>query len=167
MTRLLPFFFCLILAAACAPAPKPAPVKTQLEIREFQTRNYNEADMRLVMKSVLNVLQDDGYTVRNVALDLGFLTATKEIDIENPSDRFWSNFVSKSEEARWPRYKIIEATINITEFGDKMRVRTNFQSKVYDNRGGVVAIEQIVDEDHYKEFFSKVDKGIFLQQQNI
>lgn len=166
MKRFLPLVFFLFVVTACAPQTPPKPEKTQLEIRQFQTRKFDQTDMRQVMKSLLNVLQDDGFIVKNVALDLGFLTASKEIDIETSNDRFWAQF-TRAEEARWPKYKIVEATINITEFGSQMRVRANFQSKVFDNRAAVVNVEQIVDETFYQEFFSKVDKGLFLQQQDI
>ena len=36
---------------------------------------------KLVMKAMLNVLQDDGYVVKNAVVDLGLITATKEIDV--------------------------------------------------------------------------------------
>ena len=80
------------LAAGCH-SPEPEPEKTQLEIRQIQTRNYDVEDLRLVMKSILNVLQDDGYIVKNVALDLGFLSANKEMDIEDHRNRLWAQSV--------------------------------------------------------------------------
>ena len=42
-----------IFLAGCA---SKAPQKSQLEIREFQTRNYPIADTKRAMKAVLNVL---------------------------------------------------------------------------------------------------------------
>jgi hypothetical protein len=166
MIRFLPVLFCVLLFSACTPPAKPAPEKTQLEIREFQTRTFDVSDLRMVMKSILNTLQDDAFIVKNVALDLGFLTATKEIDIEDDSARFWSQF-ARANDARWVKHEVIEATVNVSEFGKKVRVRVNFQSKVLDNKGAVVSIDQIIDEKFYKEFFAKVDKGVFLQQQEI
>ncbi len=69
----------LVLCSGCA--PKAQPLQTQLQTREFQTRSYETNDMKMVMKALLNVLQDDGYIVKNANVDLGLLTATKEIDI--------------------------------------------------------------------------------------
>lgn len=166
MGRILLSLFCLLFVVACAPAKKPEPVKTQLEIREFQTRTFDVQNVRLVMKSVLNVLQDDNYIVKNVALDLGFLTATKEEDVEDSSDKFWSQF-TRANEARWPKHRIIEATVNVSEFGKGVRIRVNFQSKVLDNKGSIVAVNQITDEKFYQDIFAKIDKGIFIQNQNI
>ena len=151
---------------SCAPKTPESPPKTQLEIREFQTRTFSTPNVRLVMKSMLNVLQDEGYIVKNVALDLGFLTASKEEDIEKSSDRFWIGLAA-GKEARWIKHKITEATCNVTEFGNQTRVRVNFQEKIMDNHGAVVTIKQITDEHFYRDFFLKVDKGIFIQEQNI
>src|SRR5262249_25267678 len=104
MYRFLPLPLCLLCCVGCAPTKKPEPEKTQLEIREFQTRTFDVDDHRLVMKSVLNVLQDENFIVKNVALDLGFLTATKEIDVENASTRFWAQFIRASD-ARWEKHQ--------------------------------------------------------------
>src|SRR5262252_4677186 len=68
-----------VLAGGCAATTPPA--KTQLEIREFQTRDFDVSDARLVMKAMLNVLQDDGYVVKNAVVDLGLITATRETDL--------------------------------------------------------------------------------------
>jgi hypothetical protein len=151
---------------SCVPHKPEPPPKTQLEIREFQTRTLSTDNVRLVMKSMLNVLQDEGYIVKNVALDLGFLTAAKEEDVENSSQKFWTSLAA-GKEARWVKHKIIEATCNVTEFGEGTRVRVNFQQKIMDNLGAIVTIKQITDEQFYQDFFSKVDKGIFIQEQNI
>jgi hypothetical protein len=62
---------------------------------------------------------------------------------------------------------VIEVTVNVSEFGNKVRVRASFQSKVFDNKEAVMQVKPIEDETFYQEFFAKVDKGIFLQQQNI
>src|SRR5210317_827536 len=60
--------------------------KTQLQIRQIQTRTYEIAESELVMKAMLNVLQDDGFIVKTAVPELGLLTATKEIDIEKESE---------------------------------------------------------------------------------
>ncbi len=165
MFRIVPYLFCLLFLAACT-QDKQEPEKTQLEIREMQTRNFDVTDYRLVMKSVLNVLQDENFIVKNVAMDLGFLTATKEIDVEPPNAKFWSKF-QRTETARWKKHEVIEATVNVTEFGKQVRVRVNFQSKIMDNKGSVLSVKQMTDDTFYQDFFTKVDKGIFIQNQNI
>ncbi len=160
------FLLVLFSCSSCASQDSDKPVKTQLEIRQFQTKNFEAADVPMVMKSLLNVLQDEGFTVKNVALDLGFISAVREEDVENGSRRFWSQ-VSHGGEARWVKNERIEATINVSQFGALVRVRTNFQRKVFDNMGAVVTIQPIVDEAYYVEFFSKVSKSIFIQEHEL
>jgi len=55
----------------------PVPQKTQMEIRKFQTRNYDAIDFKMVMKSAMSSLQDDGYIIQQVNFDLGLVTAKK------------------------------------------------------------------------------------------
>ena len=71
------------------------------------------------------------------------------------------------EPVRWRKLKVIEATVNVTAFGDKTRVRVSFQEKVLDNLGAVMEARAIDDEKFYQDFFAKVDKGIFLQKEKI
>jgi len=184
---LVVIFASLFVVTGCAAPPPPAKEKTQLEIRECQTRSFDVQDHRMVMKSVLNVLQDDGYMVKNVSLDLGFLSATKDIGFRraHSSSRFDDGFIDfdifASRHARRrmklqkrrhnpppaPALEVIEVTVNVSEFGKNVRVRSSFQSKIFDDRQAVMKVKSIDDEVFYQEFFAKVDKGIFLQQQNI
>ncbi|MCE5293455.1 MAG: hypothetical protein LLF94_02420 [Chlamydiales bacterium] len=166
MVRLLSLLFCLFAVTACAPSKPPEPEKTQLEIRQMQTRTFDTDQYKLVMKSVLNTLQDENFIVKNVAMDLGFLTATQEKDIEDSHARMWAK-MQRAESARWPKHEVIEATVNVSEFGKQVRVRVNFQKKIMDNCASVISVSQLTDEKFYQNFFSKVDKGIFIQQQDI
>ncbi len=166
MRRFLSFLFCAFVATSCASREPKEPEKTQLEIRQMQTRVYETDNFKLAMKSVLNVLQDENFIVKNVALDLGFLTATKEKDIEDPQASFWGKF-QRDESARWPKTEVVEATVNVSEFGKQLRIRANFQTKVVDNKGAVISVHQITDQSFYQDFFSKIDKGIFIQTQEI
>jgi len=142
------------------------PEKTQLQIREFQTKSYETKDSKMVMKAMLNVLQDDGFIVKNAVLDLGLLVAEKTVDVENSGEAFLAVFFEGAN-ARWKKASIIECTGNVTEFGDTVKVRVNFQLKMLDNQGGILKIEQIGDEKYYQDFFAKVDKGVFLQKEKV
>jgi len=140
--------------------------KTQLQTREYQTRSYDTNDYKMVMKAVLNSLQDEGYIVKNAVLDLGLLTATKEINVEDKGQVLLQKLLRK-DKATWPKNATYEATANVSEFGSETRVRLNFQVKTYNNRGGVQGVRQISDAKFYQDFFAKVDKGIFIQKENL
>jgi len=150
------------------------PPKTQLQIREFQTRIFDTNDIKLVMKTMINVLQDDGFIVKNAVLDLGLLSAEKSVDIENKTEAFLSALAAglaagqgKYYDARWKKASFIECTANVSEYGKQARIRVNFQTKILDNKGGIIKVKQIDDEKYYQDFFSKVDKGLFIQKEGL
>lgn len=159
MYFLIAFLSSLLILQACQSKRPEQPKKSQLEMRQIQTRVYEIDDAKRVMKSVLQVLQEEDYVVKNVAMDLGFLNATKEINIESNNARFWSK-LQRSEEARWPTYEAIQATVNVTEYDKGVRVRANFHSKITDNKGTTVNVSQMSDEAFYQDFFAKLDRSI-------
>ena len=57
-------------------------------MREFQTRSFETSDDRAVLKALVNILQDDGYVIKEANTELGLLSATKELDIENTGEVF-------------------------------------------------------------------------------
>ena len=140
--------------------------KTQLQIREFQTKNYETKDTKMVMKAMLNVLQDDGYIVKNAVSDMGLLTAEKTIDVEDKGQAFMATLFA-GQHAKWNKASVIECSGNISEFGNHVKVRVNFQVKTIDNKGGIAEVKVVEDENYYQEFFSKVDKGVFIQKEKI
>ncbi|HPQ81171.1 MAG TPA: hypothetical protein PLZ86_05545 [bacterium] len=142
-----------------------APPKTQLEIREFQTRAFDTKDHRLVMKAVLAVLQDDGYAIKNADKDLGFISASKDVDLGGAPFWIWGS--GSKNNARWKKLRVLDATVNITEAGAQTRVRLSLQQKILDNLGGVINAGPVNDPKVYQDFFVKVDKGLFLQKENL
>lgn len=155
------------LVYGCASATGVTEVpKTQLEIREYQTREYDTKDVKMVMKSLLNVLQDDGFIVKNASVDLGLISATKEINVENKTEAIILGLLG-GQNASWKKNSIIECSGNVSEHGNVTRVRINFQAKTLDNRGNVINVGQITEPIYYHDFFTKVDKGIFLGKQKV
>ena len=158
-------FISSLVIFGCVTTPATPP-KTQLEIREFQTRDYDTSDSKMVMKSLLNVLQDDGYIIKVANVDLGLISATKEINIENKGEVIILSLLA-GHNARWKKNSTIECSGNVTEMGKVCKVRMNFQIKTMDNKGGVVDVKTIDDPVFYQSFFAKVDKGIFIGKQKL
>jgi len=163
--KAIPMFIASLIILGCVTTPATPP-KTQLEIREFQTRDYETSDVKMVMKALLNVLQDDNYIVKNANVELGLLSATKEIDVESKGQAVLLVLLA-GQNARWRKNSTIECSGNITEMGKVCKVRVNFQIKTMDNKGGVVEVKTIEDPKFYQEFFAKVDKGIFIGKQKL
>jgi len=159
------FLTVVLIFSGCAMTP-PVPQMSQLEIREMQTRSYENGGVsfKQVMKAIINVLQDDGFIIKNADKELGFITAVQETDVETPwGSAFAIGF--GDQQPRYPKNAINEGSVNITERGKRMQVRAIFQKKVLDNLGGTSSVHQITNLEYYQKFFSKVDKGLFLEKQ--
>jgi len=139
---------------------------TQLQTREIQTREFDTHDTKLVMKAMMHVLQDDGYVIKNAVLDVGLLSAEKNIDIQKNSEVFLAQ-LAQGAAARWTKQEVDEVSANVSEFGDKTRVRINFQRKTMDNFGCPGSVKTVLDPQIYQAFFNKVDKSLFIQQESI
>lgn len=164
------YLICTIITCtaftSCAPREAAHPPETQLQIREMQTREFDTKDTKLVMKSMMHVLQDEGFIIKNAVSDLGLLSAEKNIDIEDKGQAIMVQMLV-GPGGRWNKQQILDASANVSEFGDKTRVRINFQIKTLDNFGSPADVITIKDPKKYQEFFDKVSKGVFIQSQNI
>ncbi|MBL7998958.1 MAG: hypothetical protein JNL32_10015 [Candidatus Kapabacteria bacterium] len=166
--------------------------QSQLQTRQVQQREYDTNDVKLVMKAVLNTLQDDGFIVKNAVVDLGLLSASKEIALNsstasNPasgvSDDFWAALfrdavfgtrrrnsqpsTGTQQQQRVQNVKQIEATVNVSDFGKQTRVRASFQARILDTQGNIMETYPIDDAKFYQEFFTKISKGVFLEKQKF
>lgn len=68
----------LMIVAGCGLTP-PNVIGdgTQLQTRQFQTRNYETLDKKMTMRSVIATLQDLGFTIDAADVELGTITATR------------------------------------------------------------------------------------------
>jgi hypothetical protein len=158
-----------ITASGCTGRRLPEPFPfSQLEIRAIQTRTYAGRDLATVLKTLLNVLQDDGFLVHYGDLALGLLDASKavagvdggEFGLILPT-RIFLEIVGGS-----PGVATVDATANVSEFGDRVRVRVNFQRRLVGLFGGV-SVTPVTDPKSHQEFFTKLDKGLFLQGEGL
>jgi len=140
--------------------------KSQLEVRQMQTRQFDSCDTKTAMKAMMNVLQDDGFIIEQVNQEMGFFNANKVMDTEHSLTKFWGTFWW-GPNAQWIENTVIDCTANVSEFGEYIRVRVNFQLKEMNNKGGVEKVYIIDEPKFYQEFFSKVDKGLFIEKENI
>lgn len=160
-----------ILLTGCLPV-RPnfnPPQITQLQARAIQTRNYEGLDQKTVLKTVLNVLQDEGFIVHYGDVELGLLNASKEL-VEINNNDFITQFIESLGlgNTLYTFDSTIEATANISEFGKKIKVRLSVQRKIaFSGSGQIMTVNQINDPKFYQEFFVKVDKGLFIQKQGL
>ena len=172
--RLLVLVLTAAMAAGCAAGAPPA--QTALEVRAIQTRTFDTPDTKLVMKAMFNVLQDDGYVVKNAVVELGLITAARDIDLApDRTDPAGSEIVvgpgwflsGLRGPVAYRKTEVRDFTGNVSEFGQQTKVRASFQRKVLDNRGGVLQVEAIDDPKFYQDFFARMDKSVYLQKEQL
>jgi hypothetical protein len=147
----------LILFSSCARTVDPD--VAQLHMRHLQTHTYVGYDAKTVTKEIIGSLQDEGYMIKNASHDIGLLTAEKDINIEKFSSKFFA-YLFSGRKARWKKHSQLELTTNITEKGEKTKVRVNFLVRIFDNKGRIVDVKQVLDEEIYEAFFTKLQKGL-------
>lgn len=225
MKKIITLITAIAFFNACASSTTTSnPPKTQLQVREFQTKYFEVNDKNIIMKAVVNTLLDEGYIIKNASYELGLVTAEKGVDItsdistssttsgdedqkkssnkakiiagviigaivlvtvgliiwlvskgkksdsgsgsgSNSSNSNSSSSQPNQSEKLYEKNRIIESTINVSEFSNGYKVRAVFQYKGFDNKGNLMYIKQIDDMNFYQEFFAKLDKSVFLQKE--
>ena len=140
---------------------------TQLEKRQFQTKSYPAKDNVLVMKSILNVLQDEGFIVYNVNSLLGYIYGVKDFDTSDPNVDISQEFGVTKSRLSYNGVKVatLEVSVNVTQYGEQARVRANFKRKLLNEYGNAQMIDDIDDSQYYADFYAKVDNAVALQKQ--
>ena len=67
LTGILISIFCCSLPVMAAKTSEVITPQTQLQKRQYQTRQYDNIDKATLMKAMLNVLQDEGFIVNNAS----------------------------------------------------------------------------------------------------
>jgi hypothetical protein len=166
----------LLPLGACASAGGGTVVPaSSLQQRQLESRTYPTSDTKALMRAVLGALQDKGFIVRSADAELGLITATREA-AQPASDaqkvgRALAIVMTYGVAALLPGPKdtssLLEATANVAAFGQETRVRINFQLKRLENGSRVKDVRTVLDPGVYQEFFSELDKGLFLQREKI
>ena len=140
-----------------------------LNKRQFQTRDYSVGDKTIVMKAVLNTLQDEGYIVYSANYLLGFIYGEKDFDTSDPETDISKEFgLSKSRlNLNGIKVATMEVSANVTEYSDLLKLRMNFKRKLLNTYGNAQFIDDVEEEEFYRDFYEKLDRAIFLLKQKV
>jgi len=168
-----------LLMAGCAtarPSTPPLGWRSPLELRQAQTRSFPSAEPQLVLKAALNVLQDEGYTVREVNADLGIVTAVMEWRSREPRKGLrvlkWVAAVptygaSLLLPSGRTEFSSLEVNLNVTAETTGSRVRISLVSRVVDKDGGLRGVNPVDDPTAYQVLLSRLDKAVYLQREGL
>jgi hypothetical protein len=179
MTRhAIPVAFALFLGA-CASVPDSAGVRvpqSPLEVRQAQSRTFETADPRLVLKAALNVLQDQGFVIRHADAELGIVTAAMEWRSRTPNRGLrvlkWVTVVptygaSLLIPSGRTEVSAVEANVNVTPEGARTRVRISLVSRVTGKGGEVLRVMPVDDPLAYQRLLAGLDKAVFLEKEGL
>jgi len=144
------------------------PELTQLEIRQMQIRDFATTDVRNIQQVALAVLQDEGFVVTNANAELGLLSASKtlhEKEVDDTGTAFVKGFFGFWNIAT-EEWSSIEATLTVTPFGEQARVRYSGRLSATSSDGRT-NYEAIHEPEFYQDFFTKLEKGLFIEGQQL
>jgi hypothetical protein len=179
MTRhAIPLALALVVGACAAttqshpPGPPPAP----LELRQAQTRTFETPEARLVLKAALNVLQDQGFVIRQADAELGLVTAVTEWRSGQPNQglrilKWVAALPTYGASLLLPtgrtEFSAIEAIVNVTPEAARTRVRVSLVAKVTDKKGNVQRVSPVDDPLPYQRLLAGLDKAVFLEKEGL
>jgi hypothetical protein len=168
-----------LLLGGCASAPRPAAESlftSALQVRQAQSRTFETPDQRLVLKAVLNVLQDEGFVIREANAELGVVAAVKEWRSRQANQglriakwiaapmTYGATLLIPSGKTE---FTAVEANVNVTQEAARTRVRISLVSRVTDKQGRVQGVTPVEDGLVYQGLLARLDKAVYLQQEGL
>jgi len=154
-----------LFITSCGTIPKDALRLTQknLELRQIQQKEYDNITEKQALIASANVLQDIGFIIKESEQDLGLLVAEKDRDATNTGQVVMAILFGTPMDTH---QKIRVSLITRIKNNNSILVRASFQRIVFRDVGRS-HMEYIKDKKIYQDFFTKLDKSIFLAKQGI
>lgn len=158
-----------LLVLGCSPTnkykPKEIAQKSQLEWRMLQSKEFTTKNELVLHRAVITALQDEGFTIQNYDKDIGLISAYVEYNQVDEASKEWR---TGNLQNGWQTIKKIESSTTVTLIGkNQYRVRINLVQKGIADTGGVLWSQPVDNPKTYQTIFSKVDKSLFLQSENL
>lgn len=187
---ILSIAFCFLQAPATFSAAEIVEKPSALELREMQTRYFNTSDTLMIMKAVINTLQDNGFVIQNAEFDLGYIRAKKDIKLKrtrkgrvalystslainaaalalsfgaNPTaviGMYQDSVMIKNEIA--PHTVIYDSNVTVQRVGKRTKVRFVVIEKVLENADGYTTVKSS-PRDVFRNFPPEVYQEFFVQ----
>lgn len=158
-----------ILTTGCVNNLQPkAPKKgmTQIEWRTLQTKLFDTKDNILVSKALIAALQDEGYEIKNANVELGLITASIEKTKIDEDDRM-TKIIWAGKAENYQVAERTEVSCSLSTVKNKTKVRLSITQKGINESGVAKWSQQASNPKLYQNIFSKVDKSIILEKENI
>jgi len=158
-----------------------SPSQSSVAARKMQARVYFSVEESDVMSAAAAVLQDMGYTIDEVELPLGVISASKRANATSRMQAFGSltldsmkcafTFLIACDGERYGGIDDVQdirlTLVSMPKGNGEVAVRVTIQRRIYDKRGRLSEQSTIADADVYESLFAKLSKSVFLEQQGI
>ena len=171
--------------SACETLPEDAfrLSESALETRQLQSREFSAMTDEGILSASMAVLQDMGYVIDEVEIELGVLSASKRADATNDLAAFGSIAADAIKcvftlglGCTGGNYGDIDDIQDIRmtlvtrpqrENDDDVSVRVTIQRIIWSKNGALAEQETITDNDAYTAFFDKLSTAVFLEQEDL
>lgn len=143
-----------------------------MALRQMQTRKYQTADLRKVLDSCVGLLQDNGFTVNEISPKLGTVLGSKSREAVEAGQVAASIAFAILFGVALPvdKHQEMSASIVVSDAAADAKsaiVRVNFSRIVWNDANAVSKAERLEAPEMYQEFFDKLSKSLFLEEQKI
>jgi hypothetical protein len=178
MTRTAIVVVLSLLLGGCATVQESGRprVRSPLELRQAQTRAFEATDARRVLKAAVDILQDEGYVIREANSELGLVTGLMEWRSKQPSRGLrvlkWVTAIptygaSLLVPSGSTEISAVEASVNVTQEATRTRVRVSLVSRVSEKNGDVRSVTPIDDPLVYQALLARIGRAVYLQREGI
>jgi len=171
--RGLPAAAVLLSLAACAPyVPREAfrLRPESLALRRMQTRRFQTADERELLKAAASLLQDMGFQIDESESKLGLLVGSKQADATDPGQIAGAIMIGALTGASVPfeTEQRVRVSLVTRPLGPReTALRVTFQRTVWNSERAVSRAESMEEPRLYQDFFEKLSKAVFLEANEI
>ena len=174
-----------LLLGACVTLPEDAfrLSESALEMREMQSRTYEDVTEIQILSASSGVLQDLGYAIDEIEKELGVLSASKRADAKSTAetvglialdvaDCLLTLFLGCENDAYESSKDVQDIKMTVVVLPDPEeesthRVRLTMQRIVWARNGSLYEQETINDPAVYQAFFEKLSKSVFLEKEGV
>lgn len=173
------------LLVACETLPEDAfrLSESALELREIQSRTYEDVTDIQILSASSAVLQDLGYAIDEVEKELGVLSASKRADASNDAEKLGNlaldvadclltlflgcenDSYTSSKDVQDIRMTLVVLPNPAKE--QTFQVRLTMQRIVWAMNGELSEQETVNDAAVYQAFFDKLSKSVFLEKEGV
>lgn len=165
----------ILMLAACQTAPPQDAFRlpaASLEIRQLQTRRFEDIDEVRLLTASAGVLQDLGFNLDESEVELGLIVASKRAPANEPGigqALKFLEFFTDIEIAvdRDQRIRVSLVSWPVPDTDTEYFVRVTFQRVVWNTENDISKQQTLGDPALYREFFDRLSKSVFLEANSI